>query len=417
MKYFLTLIGTLLLMTACHKNDDPDFTELTATRAVLIYMAGENNLTITSGTRYLQYDLEEIIEGSKYLTDKQRLFVFVDSLVTDKKNVGLPYLMEIHGGKTYERLNFDKDFYSSDPDMFHEIISWMTQNVKADGYGLVLWGHASGWAVDNDSIATSNRAYGVDTHEDQGAYAEKWMNITQMREALESLPKMDFIFCDCCNMMSAEVGYELRNQTNYLIGSPAEIPGPGAPYDLIIPELYKNGSDLYKGIVDTYFDEYVETYTSYSGSTEFSVPMSVIDTKYMEQLAMQTKAVVTSFATNYPEQLNLNKVPFYFAYDDPAMYDMQGVIKRFADASLYQAWRDVYKMAVPYYRISKEWMTIYSTQQYAFPYFEQDDEYWGCVSMYVPQNSKGYLSGRYAYKERANNLAWNRVIDWSHFGW
>ena len=231
------------------------------------------------------------------------------------------------------------------------------------------------------------------------------------------MPKMDFIFCDCCNMMSAEVGYELRNQTNYLIGSPAEIPGLGAPYDLIIPELYKNGSDLYKGIVDTYFDEYVETYTSYSGSTEYSVPMSVIDTKYMEQLAAQTKAVVASFATNYPEQLNLNKVPFYFAYNDPTMYDMQGVIKRFADASLYQAWHEVYKMAVPYYRISKEWMSIYAQQIYAFQTFEQDDDYWGCVSMFVPQYNKNYLGGTYAYNARADHLGWNKIINWSRYGW
>ena len=417
MKYFLTLIGTLLLMTACHKNDDSDFTELTATRAVLIYMSGENNLTVESGIRYLQYDMDEIIEGSKYLTDRQRLFVFVDSLVTNKNKAGRPYIMEVHGGRVYERLKFDEDFYSSDPEKFREIVSWMTENVKADGYGLVLWGHATGWAVDTDTIVSSRRSYGLDTHEDQGPTAGKWMNITQMQEALQGLPKLDFIFCDCCNMMCAEVGYELRNETQYLIGSPAEIPGAGAPYDKIIPQLYKNGPDLYKGIIDTYFDEYLNSYTSNTGLQEYSVPLSVINTDCIEQLAFLTRNVVETFATNYPEQLKLDNLPFYFTFDAPVMYDMQGVIKRFADPATFQHWQQVYRTAVPYSRISKEWMSIYAQQIYAFQTFEQDDDYWGCVSMFVPQYNRSYLGGTYAYNARADHLGWNKIINWSRYGW
>ena len=54
MKYILTLISTLLLLTACHKDDGADYTEQKATRAVMIYMAGENNLTKSAGgVRYL----------------------------------------------------------------------------------------------------------------------------------------------------------------------------------------------------------------------------------------------------------------------------------------------------------------------------------------------------------------------------
>ena len=51
-------------------------------------------------------------------------------------------------------------------------------------------------------------------------------------------------------MMTAEVGYELRDVTSYLIGSPSEIPGYGAPYDVIIPQLFKNGRELYRGIIE-----------------------------------------------------------------------------------------------------------------------------------------------------------------------
>jgi len=116
MKYLLTLVSAMLLFCSCSKEDDgTDYTKTKATRAVMIYMAGENNLTAHQNVRYLQNDLQEIIEGSKTLADNQRVFVFVDSLGTDSKQKGTPYIAEVHGGKLNIRKQFDSDFYSCDP--------------------------------------------------------------------------------------------------------------------------------------------------------------------------------------------------------------------------------------------------------------------------------------------------------------
>ena len=85
-------------------------------------------------------------------TDKQRLFVFVDSLTSTGSTKAAPYIMEIHNGQTYIRKQFESDFYASDPDRFEDIVGWMTSNIDAESFGLVLWGHATGWIVDPDSI-------------------------------------------------------------------------------------------------------------------------------------------------------------------------------------------------------------------------------------------------------------------------
>ena len=37
-----------------------------------------------------------------------------------------------------------------------------------------------------------------------------------------------------------------------MIDSPAEIPVPGAPYDQIVPDMFKDG-DFYKTIIDKYY--------------------------------------------------------------------------------------------------------------------------------------------------------------------
>ena len=72
-------------MTACSHDDESDpVTDKKATRAVMIYMAGENNLTEYQGVKYLSKDLDEIVKGSMSLSDTQRLFVFVDSLNSSK---------------------------------------------------------------------------------------------------------------------------------------------------------------------------------------------------------------------------------------------------------------------------------------------------------------------------------------------
>jgi len=435
MKYLLTLMSVLLMFAACNKDDDnkpnePDFTKVKAKRAIMIYMAGENNMTVYSGFRALQEDIAEMVEGSKSLADNQRVFLFVDSLCDNKEMKETPYIAEVHGGKVYSRKTFDTDFYSCDPNRFKEVISWMTENIEADGYGLVLWGHASGWLVSKDTIA-SNRAYGMDSGKDIGQSKDLWMNITQMAQALKGLPKMDFIFADCCNMMSAEVGYELRNATDYLIGSPSEIPGPGAPYDLLIPSFFYNGSNLYRNIIDTYYNYYTKAYNETTdGSLNYlkgySLPMAVIETQYMEQLAQKTHEVIATFATNYPEAVNVNGIPYYLHYDSPSMYDMKAVITKQAQAydstvksvyePIYNDWLQAFKQAVPYSRMSMRWMSIYYDQMYSYNFFDQNADC-GCVSMFVPQNLSNYFSGDFQYNKTANHFGWNRIVDWSRYGW
>jgi hypothetical protein len=70
MKYLLTLASALLLFVACGSDDNSTTpsgpsTDSEASRAVMIYMAAENNLTVidianNSGHRYLKEDLKEI---------------------------------------------------------------------------------------------------------------------------------------------------------------------------------------------------------------------------------------------------------------------------------------------------------------------------------------------------------------------
>jgi hypothetical protein len=422
-KFMMLLTALTLCLTACHDDDEPEgYTPAArASRTVLVYMSGENNLTVTSGVRFLYNDLQEIIEGSKVLGADQRLLVFVDSLNTNSQQSSTPFIIEVHDGKARELYKYDHHFYASDPANFREVIDRAFAYAPADSYGLVLWGHATGWLVDEDSIASASsrprRAYGVDygRNADPGN-PYKWMNITQMARALVGLPKLAFIFADCCNMMCAEVAYELRNCTEYLIGSPAEIPGPGAPYHTASPYFFAQTSDFYHGIVKAY----AEKNPNY-------LPLSAIRTSEMESLVSATREILPYVATHLKkgDTAATRHIIYYCSPGGKSdnynkyMYDMNDMILSAlaAEPELYTSWHDAFNKAVVSHVVSPSWETMgYNTVNFAdFPFNESKniDETMGCVSMFFPLDK--YESSRcyYQYNADIRQLQWYDAVGWS----
>ena len=421
MKQILFFICCAVLLTACKKDEEKN-TPTIAERTVMVYMSGDNSLSSV-----VAEDVNEMKQGASGIPQNCNLVVFMDRDIRSEK----PFIAKITREAKLDTLyKFTTEFYASDPDKFSEVLTQITTLCPAKEYGLVLWGHASGWVVTSDTIA-QKRAYGQDTG--------KWMNITQMARALEGLkdqnvlPKLSFIFADCCNMMCVENGYEFRDVTDYMIGSPAEIPGFGAPYQLVLPYLFKNGSELYKGIIDTYYDYYADydnlTYGEKSRWSYmeggYSVPLSVIDTKHIGDLADWTHDMLeqaTGGYPQYPESPDLTGIAFYWYADVPMMYDMRAVMERLLPETEFKAWNAIYKQAVPYSRMSMKWMTIWDMYSIggrldrSFDTFDTNLEY-GCVSMFIPRQGQYYSYGNMPYDKTSINFGWNRVMDWKRFGW
>ena len=430
MKHFLISITLLLLLTACHK-DDENSTPSISQRTVMAYICGDNNLST-----FAMDDIWEMEEGASTIPSGNTMVLFVDKRYNDE----YPFIAKLTGNK-YAPLDtlykYDSERYDSDPAVFREALEKMMQLCPAKEYGLVLWGHGTGWVVDDDSIASQapRRAYGYDDTN------QTWMNITQMASALQGLPKLKFIFADCCHMACIEVAYELRNHTDYFISSPAEIPGRGAPYQLAMKELFNTSPTFYQNIIDTYYDFYTDP-ANLSGTERvtwpymtdgYSVPLAAINTAYLPQLASATHDLLGNAAAGYPqypESPNFKGIAYYFGCDVPAMYDMRAVMARIAPEG-FTNWDAIYRQAVPYYRMSMKWMTVFdgrwvgSVYYYPFFYDLQGDMQnafdpalpYGCVSMYFPVTGKGYDEGDFCYNLRANNLEWNRLMQWNRFGW
>lgn len=389
MRSYLLILCTILTLVGCKKDDDDSPQHFD--RTVLIYVAAENNLA-----PYLNYEMEEIAEGSKGLGNNA-LVIYVDD--TTPKS----YIMRMENGEKKDICTLD-DNLSSDPKTMRYIINYTKEHFPADEYGMVLWGHASGWEL-GDSVAASRqmKAYGIDTGNNTLDIVGKWMNMYTLANTLKEWGQpLRFIFADCCQFQCVESAYELRATTDYIIGSPAEIPGVGAPYNLIIKHFFSNDEDFYEKIVDDYFAQ-----LSYGYTGRARTPLSVIKTSALPQLTEATyKALQTFLPMSEGEYPDMSDLIYYRGNKSntasSTMYDMNDFMLHKTDSATYANWKKAFDDVVVYKKHPAPgdgWMT--NELPYNTPVFSyMTDERYGGVSMFVPQNR----SGSWYLPHKTNNV-------------
>ena len=403
-----------VLMTACSSNDDDlepvqpalkkgESRTVAQAKTVLVYMAGRNCL---SGM--VNKDLNEMKLGSKRLDSNDNLLVFVRRDKTEK----MPWLARIKNGVVTDSVSLsdmgitssDGENRASDPVVMEGVMHYAFSHYPAmDGnYGLVLWGHGSGWLMDNEVKRVNSRAFGVDKGEDGRAL---WMNIPTMANILKGMPHLKFIMADCCNFMCLEVLYELRNVTDYIIGSPAEIPDEGAPYDEIVPDMFADGR-FYTSIIDKY-------YKSVNGY----LPLTAVQSSQMEQLAQAThqamQAVQSNLNGDYADMTGL--IHYYHTDDDSdfhpeynIFYDAGDFFLAHAPQDAYQQWKQSLDQAVVERRNAARWNTD-KVWFMKYSDFTVTDAKMHGVSMFVEQNP---AKGNYAkYNEDIKKMAWWNAIN------
>ena len=426
MKYLLTIIASFLLFSSCSKSS-PDEPKEVARRTVLVYMSAENNLT-----PYANSDILEMVQGSKNIADNCRLLVYVDHADANEK----PFIARIAGNekKQVDTLyTFKTDDYSSNMEVFKEAITRTVALCPAQEYGLVLWGHASGWIIRNDSVAAQRaprRAYGMDTGTNSAGVIGKWMNMSSMAQAIQQTGiKFKFIFSDCCNMQSIEAAYELRHAVEYLIAAPSEITGWGAPYNKVIPDLFLTDDEqMYKSVCDDYHQQldYVNGH----------LPISVIKTDQLEQLAQATGKVLPLISPNLPkDDFGAGHIFYYglakskgwsytYPQEEKTLYDMNDIIRWGLgnNTDTYTEWHAAFHQAVVYSKMSTFWHanSIESNlSDKKFVDFEVTEESFGGVSMFFPLTKYDNIQDKtyYNYNQDIKKMQWYYAVGWPDVDW
>lgn len=381
-----------VLLTACENDEPTPQPPVEGSRTVLAYLASDNSLS-----SFALADLEEMRLGmEKVSANNVHLLVYIDSNSS-------PRLIELknEGGelventvKTYENRN--SVGVAETLEVFDDVFK--NDEYRAESYGLIYWSHGDGW-IPNPLPAT--RWVGQD--------GNRYMNIADLVSILsaDAVPHFDFILFDACFMQSIEVAYALRSFTDYYIGSPTEIPGPGARYDVLVPALFSDGGVALK-VATAYYEPYEEIYNDGRGmsNTNWTGGVSVCMLKSAE---LATLASITRQLL--PENANSDELrSLIFDYDKRSLksghvgyYDFVQLMQQLTDASGFAAWKQVYDMAVPY------WQTTPKNYSAFGGMFSMEGS--SGVSHYIPSSS--HQSAAVAYR----STEWYKSAGFSKLGW
>ena len=395
----LAVVALVALVAACSKNEEPDTPQLA--RSVLVYISAQNTL---AGN--VDNDIIEMLYGASNMDDNDRLVLFLDDnnysrfYEITRKTVGrsLSNLTPVY--------QYENNLNSATPEDFDRVLNYFFQNYKAETYGLVMWSHGSGW-INASGINSSSprRSFAVNT--DQGTTTR--MNITDMGVVMRKYPQFEYILFDACFMQTVEVAYELRATAKYLIASPAEIPGRGAPYDLLLPVMFRKTSadNLAQGIVNTYGNYYNGGY--YTGGVVLSALKTDELDGFVDVMAVMFDkySFLDSANTKYADCLNYYDYAWNqlvaVAFIAPDAYDIKGIMQRcVTDPSDYAKWEAAFNKLVPYNNLGQQWYTAY-----VHAYVPVDAEQCGGVSMFIPLDK--YKNDYYFdfYKE----TQWGKLYD------
>ena len=407
---------TMMSFTACSSDDEVmndvnGYMQLNssryaaAERTVLVYLAGKNNLS-----QSLQTNLEQMKAGSKHIGNNT-LLVFVRRDIQGEK----PWLARISNGEVTDSVSLEdmgistNNMQACNPELMEQVIRYAFNHYPANEYGLVLGGHSTGWLIDQEP--SCRRAFGVDNG-DGYTYSSKnrrWINVPTIAWVLERAPHLKFIFADCCNFMCLETMYELRNVTDYIIGSPAEIPAEGAPYDQMMPAFFEKNT-FYTSIIDIYH----RTQNS-------ELPLSVVKISALEHLASATRyaldIVQKKIGNGYADTQELihygysgSSIQFHQEYN--LFYDAGDFFRSQLSESDYQLWKQALDEVVVEKRFAKQWRTC-MTWRYIYSDFEMTEEKYHGVSMYIPQDSNTEYGKYYAQNnEDIKQLKWYQSVGW-----
>lgn len=360
---FFMCLTMLSFLLGCRKEDSrPEAADL---RTLLIYMAGDNTLSEETNEK-----IESLRKG--YMKRMGRLLIYQDAYGQ------LPKLVEINGTDNGAALITLKNYpseNSADPTVFKKVLDDVRKFAPASSYGLIMFSHASGWLPANTLVRPSS-------------VAQDGRNYLEIRDFVTVLPDhfFDFIIFEACFMSGIEVLFELRNKTDYIVSSSAEILSPGFTplYSKFLPALYQKEADLMK-VGQGYFDYYNGMTGDYRSAT-----ISVISTKGLNNLYDWTKVS----ATKELESQALTSVQHYDRYADYRLFfDFKDYYQRISAEKTHAEFSRLIDEVVIYKAATPDFMINYSGFKI---------KNFSGLTTYIPQKKFPFLNEEY------------QKLSWSH---
>ena len=384
----LLLLTLLLLCTACH-DDKPEPQRARLKNVVVVCLWGENSL---SG--HLQRDLNEIRQGCAAIPDSCKLVVYFDNSRTSE----MPRIITFDAHEGEQTLyEYRTDPVSTDSAAMQQMLGIVMRQLPAEHYALVIGSHGSGWIP-----AEPRYTIGIDNGKNTQSNTGQEMEVPTLAGVLRQTGCVwDYVLFDACFMQTVEVAYELRNVARWCIGSPAEIPAAGIPYDQMMASLFSGTDDAWR-LAEAYYNAYRD---------QGGIVISAVRTSELDALAQATAPIVSRLP-QYPSTEGIQKYygRQYSGEWMPEYFDMGSAMHQWLDGDRYRErfdnyeyrqWYNAINRAVPHHFATPTWTTDY-------PYVDArltDPERAVGLSLYIPTEG-GLLNQAFTRFEWYNKSGW-----------
>lgn len=374
---------------ACNNEDAPPESPAVAERTVLVWLAGDNNLSAEVPRKIAA--LAEGYHAAATGGGSVRLIVYADRYGEYPKLLEISPRGELQVLETYPAQN------SASGETLRRMLTTMMERCPARRYGLIVFSHATGWLPQGALENPENPGWGKKSDQRSGATRTIFddngcqMEITEFARALpllEDNEKYDYIVFENCLMAGVEVAYELRDKAERLLVSSAEILSPGFEevYPSALSCLLAPEADL-RAFARSYYD-----YRNGEEGTYRSATVSVIRTEPLQELAAAVRIALTSAMPLCADRLTL--LQRFNRHRHTLFFDLEEYMEAAAPGKTEEV-HNILSRTVEYAAATPGFMTD-------TPYGFEIRRHCG-LTVYIPQAEYPELNERYEV------LAWSRA--------
>ena len=359
-------IGLLIIsLQGCIRSEVDD---VPPTRTILFYIATDNNGLDNGSTGDEPKDAINAIRAG-WKPGRGEMLIYTDQ--TNRR----PCLMRINNTRNEDGLyGIDtvwvspQEENSADAEVLKRVINKVVNDYPADSYGMLFFSHSSGWLPKGMLNAPRSSEMGQQLSEqssgdaieqrslviDKGEILGGEVQIQEMEyyDFAVAIPdkQFDFIIFESCLMADVMSMYELRNKTEYVLASSAEIVSPGLTfiYKDNIMRLYDTRipvASAVEGFANSYVT-YIKTYFR-EDDVYCSTTMGLIKMSEMQNLAKTVKEALNGTPLN-ESTLTVDSIQRFDRPDKligviypkrSRYFDLDHTIENVASASQYAAFR------------------------------------------------------------------------------
>ena len=262
-----------ILSMSFHACISIEIEENTHKRNILFYIGGDNNLGSEPSEK-----INEIRKG--WQPEKGEMLIYVDQRNIDACLLRINGIQDANGYYGLDTLETYINDNSADKEVLKRVINKVVSDFPADSYGMLFFSHASGWLP--EGMLARPRSLVIDNGEGTNREMEYY-------DFAGAIPdnQFDFIIFEACLMADVMTMYELRNKTQYVLASSAEIVSPGFTdiYRSDIMRLFDTRSAIpsaLSGFAQSYYDRITSIADT---NASCSATLGIIKMSEMQNLA------------------------------------------------------------------------------------------------------------------------------------